>query len=331
MKEIAKAHNAALYKEESLSGTTLTTLLFSSPETQRICNDPFLLGVSYTSALCKAMETLLLLLQSSAFDYQTRESSTLVFHILRGGLNFGLREALYHAYGWDHHRSAFISSQRAYDKDHGWYITENRYEKIPQLPQVDIILADVVATGVSLEYALNKIIDILNQQKSVLRRVTFVTIGGKRAYEICKKIDEYCRSLWAEYEGTVLVFVEGVFAVAEEQSPLSIFLQGTDLLRRDSVLTPEFIASQSEELAYALERCTIYDAGSRAFDTGEYLEDVYEYWEKVLTLAKNGMTYTDYLAERFPEDSRLQNEEWKNTHHSAELLQQIATEQLLKK
>ena len=65
-------------------------------------------------------------------------------------------------------------------------------------------------------------------------------------------------------------------------------------------MAPEFIASQYEDPAYPLERCVIYDAGSRAFRVREYAEDVAGYWKQVLELAGRGMTFEDYLRERFP-------------------------------
>jgi hypothetical protein len=106
-----------------------------------------------------------------------------------------------------------------------------------------------------------------------------------------------------DFEGIDVFYMEGKFHLADSKTPVSIKLQGTDLLRRDSVLMPECIASQDESVTHALERCTIYDAGSRAYDIEEYASDVGEYWGQVHELAKNGMTTEIYLAERFPEAS----------------------------
>ena len=66
-------------------------------------------------------------------------------------------------------------------------------------------------------------------------------------------------------------------------------------------MAPEFIESQYSDPAYPLERCTIYDAGSRAFWVREYAADVLNYWKQVLELASKGMTYLEYLHQRFPE------------------------------
>jgi len=80
---------------------------------------------------------------------------------------------------------------------------------------------------------------------------------------------------------------------------------GTDLLRRNSLVTEEFLQSQLENLLFALERCTIYNAGSRAFWIPEYLEDVIEYCEKRKDLFLGGYSYKTLILERFPEISQL--------------------------
>lgn len=66
-------------------------------------------------------------------------------------------------------------------------------------------------------------------------------------------------------------------------------------------MAPEFSESQYEDPAFPLERCVIYDAGSRAFWVREYAADVRAYWEQVLHLAERGISFRDYLQERFPE------------------------------
>ena len=75
---------------------------------------------------------------------------------------------------------------------------------------------------------------------------------------------------------------------------------GTDLVRLGALMAPEFVESQYEAPSFPIERCTIYDAGSRAFWVREYAEDVLGYWRQNLQFANHGMTFADLLAERFP-------------------------------
>lgn len=326
MKAITQADNCSLYQLDNHE--SVQRFIVSTPQTRSICNDPFVLGTEYTRTLQQAMTESVKAL-SGSLDWG-EEAQAMVLHILRGGLNFGLREALTDALNWNRHNAAYISSQRAKDEKGDWHITENRYQKVYIPHNATMIFGDVVATGVSLEHALKKMIELAKEQKSSIGQIVFFTIGGDRAEQILASVDTQCREAFPEYRGSSVVYIEGVFGVANEESPLQIKLTGTDLLRKPAVMAPEFVESQNENIAYPLERCTIYDAGSRAFHVEEYLEDVVEYWEQVKALAQNGTTLAGYLKERYPDDTRLQDEEWLSAHDTADALTTLADEQLKK-
>lgn len=304
--------------------------LASTPQTRAICSDPLVYGVEYTDALREASTAVLRALDAPSRQPGYREEATVVLNILRGGLNYNLRDALKMAYGWNTHRTAFISSQRARDNNGDWYITENRYQKISLPDNAHIVFGDVVATGVSLEHALIRIIEMAQKQKKSISGFTFFTIGGMRAIEILEKIDAECRRQFPGYVGSSVIYYEGIFGVADENSKLSIVLPGTDLLHSPAILAPEFIRYQTQALSYPIERCVIYDAGSRSFDVPDYLEDVRGYWRQVRDLAEGGMTYVEYLAQRFEHDDRLQDSAFVRQHSSAELLFRVVAQQLAK-
>jgi hypothetical protein len=231
------------------------------------------------------------------------ESNTSVLHILRGGLNFGLREALAQAYSWNNHNSAFISAQRARsaDNEEDWVITESDYQKLSLKKSCSLVFGDVVATGTSLNFALHEVAQLARNQSSELSEILFFTIGGPRSHALVESLETESLCKFSSYSGSTVVYLEGIFAVATNDSKLSIKIDGTDLLRANSLLAPEFIESQYEDPSFPLERCTIYDAGSRAFDILEYGEDVLEYWKSCLELAKKGASFSSLLAERMPE------------------------------
>ncbi|MCI0479182.1 hypothetical protein L0Y59_01420 [Candidatus Uhrbacteria bacterium] len=298
----------------------------STPGTRAIANDPMICGTDYTD-LMRVSVTLTLSSCAKADIVVGEERNTSVLHILRGGLNYGLRGALKIAYGWKRHCADFLSSQRDHEGD-VWYVKEKEYKKVEELvPDTDLIFGDVVATGVSLENALLTFIPMCVEQKAPIRRITFFTIGGQRAEQLLATADVRCRKEFPGYQGARVIYFEGIFGVADKTSPLRIAIPDTDLLRHPAVLAPEFVASQAESLSYPLERCSIYDAGSRAFKPHKHLEDVHEYWTQVLAFAKAGTTYLDYLQERFPTDPRLTQEipaEWK----TADLLSDVARKQM---
>lgn len=269
----------------------------TTAETRDICNNPGTAGVEYTDKLQKACEAVL-----KTGDFKTDESSTVVVNILRGGLNYGLRNAIANAYGWNNHTTCFISAQRARNNadSEEWHITENAYKKVYLPRNASLFIGDVVATGTSLKYALNELIESARESGTELRDMVFFTIGGECASSILENIDKECRRVFPGYRRTVLIFFEGCFGVPTPDSKLTIRLTGTDLVRDGAEMAPEFIESQYIDPAYPIERCTIYDAGSRAFYVREYAADVKHYWMQVLDLAEHGVTYEAYLRERQP-------------------------------
>jgi hypothetical protein len=273
--------------------------IVSTPESRSICNDPRVFGIDYTRKLTRACSKALTMLA----PFQTfNEKTATVLNILRGGLNFGLREALADAFAWNAHSSAFISAQRNRKTPDSseWIITESSYSKIYLQGENQLILGDVVATGTSLEHGLRRALDCAKLNAQHIKSILFFTIGGPRSHEILSKLIMEYAPWFPEIKG-IVVYFEGVFTVAEDHSPLRIKISGTDLLRRDSILAPDFIESQYENARFPLERCTIYDAGSRAFNINEYLADVAEYWQHVALLAAQGVTFSEYCNERMPE------------------------------
>lgn len=302
LKILAEHQGAALYEVTHLSNNLVKKFIVSTEQTRAICNDPFVTGIKYTRDLSHACARTLRLLGEMNY-FEGNERTTSIFHILRGGLNFGLRDAVADAFGWNDHNSAFISAQRARNSEHPeeWIISERSYKKVHFAPVNDIVFGDVVATGTSLEYALHEIGDIATEQKVEISSLLFFTIGGPRSHEIIESIDAEYRKRFKSYRGATVVYFEGIFKVATNDTPMSIKIDGTDLIRTKSLLAPQFIESQYANPAFPLERCTIYDAGSRSFDIREYMEDVADYWQQTMKLAASGMTFPLLLAERFPE------------------------------
>ncbi|WKZ57126.1 MAG: hypothetical protein QY326_00260 [Bdellovibrionota bacterium] len=302
LQPIHQSDEIGLYEYDSSPGKQNRIFVASTPETRVIVNDPFVTGLRYTRTLSRACaRTLSALRDAGAFV--PVEGAAKVLHILRGGLNFGLREALGDAFGWNDHGSLYVSAQRARtDEDPQlWHITESDYRKLHLGSHNDIFFGDVVATGTSLEYALGELGRYAAKHGSQINSISFFTIGGPRAYEIMESL--HGSSAWrqAGLVSSNVIFFEGIFSVAHQSTKMHVKIDGTDLLRTKAVLPPELIDSQYSDPAYPIERCTIYDAGSRAFELSEYIEDVHEYWSQTLALAKQGMSYSQLLAERFPE------------------------------
>ena len=322
LKEINREKTSVVYGIEDEKDTVVKRYILSTPETRAICNDPLVMGFEYTEKLKTACSTFLRLIKGPE-TIELYENRSVVFNILRGGLNFGLRGALAQAFDWNNHSSSFVTAQRARvtESPELWHITEDEYQKITFPERAQIILGDVVATGTSLKHGLDIMIKEAVKQGTELSSILFFTIGGQMSEQRLIEADKACRKHFPNYEGTHVCYIEGRFFVPTTETNVSIKITGTDLMRCNSLMAPEFIESNLESPSYPLERCTIYDAGSRAFQIEEYRDDVIGYWKGVLELSKT-ITFEDLLSERFPEiDAKM---------FGSVSLEQVAKQQLEK-
>src|SRR3989338_9529024 len=228
--------------------------IFSTVQTRDIVNKPDVMGMDYTEKLESGLMHLLTGFRPHHFD-DLHEDQVNVFNFLRGGLNFGLRQALHRAYGWNLHRTSFMSSQRARDKSGRWYITEDSYRKITIAKGSVVFCGDVVATGITLESGLEALTEEIAKRNASLKYFIFLTIGCHKAEKILQKYYALGKTRFKDFEGIDIFYVEGKFHLADSKTPVSVKLQGTDLLRRDSLLMPAFVDAQEQDIRFALERC----------------------------------------------------------------------------
>lgn len=308
---VSVSPEASFYKIEGESQTQVERYIATTPQSRNICNRSELLGCEYTSQLREAMVATLSHAPFAERIQAHDESRVCVLNFLRGGLNFDLRNALHQAYGLNRHSSAFMSSQR-YKVDGQWQVNENMYRKLKIPRGAMMLVADVVATGVTLDSGFFVLLDHLLAIGSSIQHLVFFTFGCQKVEDYLTRYDELFRKHFPDYEGMSIVYFEGKFRLVDSfpNDTFRIAIHGTDLVRRDCLLAPEFELSQYESPAYPLERCTIYDAGSRAFDIPGYIEDVLEYWEEVAKLASQGLTLTDALIERWPEAEYVSHEQF---------------------
>lgn len=299
---ITQRRDTAIYELKGEHGDHLTRYIATTPESRRICNQPELVGVEYTNLLETALTSILEIFPPALVLRKIDPRSISVIHFLRGSLNFGLRRALNRAYGFNTHTSSFITSQRERDKYGRWFIGDNQYRKIILPHNATLFFADVVATGLTISNGLDIITNLAKNTGSPLRRIIFFTIGCHKLEKILKEFDKKMRGIFRKYEGSCLVYLEGKFHLADSKTAVRLKLQGTDLMRSPCPLAPEFELSQYDSLSYPLERCVIYDAGTRAYHIQDYIDNLIEYWEELRALGKEGWTLADALHERWPED-----------------------------
>ena len=292
--------NAKYYKIHGDFSDNLKRYIVTTPETRNICNKPEIMGIDFTEMMTKAMTSSLINFPEQIRYMDVPEETICILNFLRGGLNFDLRNCLYKAYGFKNHSTSFITSQRFKDENERWGVTENQYRKFIMPKGANIFIGDIVATGVTIENGFEVLLNSLGP-KSSIKSIVFFTIGTHKVEKILEKYDEILREKYEDYAGAVVVYFEGKFKLVDSKTNLKICIQGTDLIRYPSLLAPEFELSQYENVTHPLERCTIYDGGSRSFDTVEYVNEAISYWEELKQLALDGFTLYEALKERWPE------------------------------
>ena len=318
----SKKGDTALYSVEGEFAGNVNRYVVSTMEGRRLVNQPELLGVAFGKAMTRAVTRALAVLPEREAIEMWPQERVCVVHFLRGGLNFGLRDALHDAYGFNRHSSCFMSSQRR-KVDGRWQVEEDMYRKLKIPDHAVLLVGDVVATGVTVGNGLQVILEHLKKIGSSVKRIVFFTVGCHKLEKVLEEADRAYSEAFDEYEGTTAVYLEGKFRLVDSKTELRIGHPGTDLIRRDCLLAPEFALSQYDRLSFPLERCSIYDAGSRAFDIPTYVQDVRGYWSQVAELAAGGMTLEQALDERWPEPWRDDRQafveameaQWKGVEH----------------
>src|SRR3989338_6823148 len=232
-----------LYKLFGPNGSQITRYLVSTPETRAICNQPEIFGMEFTEKLHTAIRKTLEVLPEAEQFKQWPDYETNVISILRGGLNFGIRESLAKAYGYNKHSTTYLISQRTKDPVTNKLSADvQTYKKITIPKVVNFFLGDIIGTGTSLREALAALDKVIGQVNvRTVKRFTVMTFGCYRAEKVLEEYDAQLRKKFPDYQGTTIIYFEGKFKLVNNEIASGIRLtdSGTDFLRRDCMLTPE--------------------------------------------------------------------------------------------
>lgn len=299
MEQLISIHrdsDVSLYRVESDDPSSVEEYVYSTPETRRVCNEPEMVGLEFPRCMREA--TARVLQQPPLGDWlgDERDKDVSVMHFLRGGLNFQLREALGQAYGFNKHYCAYMTSQR-HKTSENWVIEQDQYRKIRYLENSTVMIGDVIATGSTMENGMEVLLDHVRSNDLPFKNLIVFTIGCDEGRKILEQYEDELKQV-CDLDRLMLFYAEGKFGLAREDSPLTIKIPGTDLLRDPALLTPEYEKSIYQRLHIPIERCAIYDVGAKSFEYQEHVEDVIEYWTQ---LKESSLTLKEAYRERWSE------------------------------
>ncbi|MCK5201892.1 MAG: hypothetical protein KAR21_26240, partial [Spirochaetales bacterium] len=283
LKRRFKDEAVSLYSiENDTDSSVLKRYVVSTSNTRNMLNFPEIVNSDFTNLMKNGITNTLKGLNNIEHLSSVSSKQVNVYHILRGGLNFEMRNALHKAFGYKWHSSSYISSQR-HEKDGEFAIADDSYRKFQIPDNATVYSADIVASGASLDNSLHFLDNYLTTENLRIKNFIFVTIGCSKAEDVLEKWDLNFKKNHPEYEKTILIYIEGRFALGNKKLPLYNVLPNTDLLKNykfGALLTPEYEFSQFEKMIIPLEACAIYDGGKKSFEPVQHIMDILEFWEK---------------------------------------------------
>ncbi len=306
---LSSTSEVVLYRVVRSSG--LGVFLASTPESRRLLCQPEIRSVAFQDSLYAAIERTLssLLTSDTAIGECLRSSAFDVCYILRGGLNFNLHSILARLTGKTPSVS-FLSSQRLLGED-GPSITELAYQKWSLRDNALLCIGDISATGTTIDYALEELLTKYLSEGKLPSGVLFITIGTRRAMEAIERVAG--RKSRTRLAGVTFVFLEAAFELFDDAEVTHLHrLRLTDFVRREALCCPEYVLESLNDPANLLERCTIYDGGSRAFEPSEYIQSLISYWSS-LAVSDEGALRDLCYANTDLRDFVLEFDEWRKT------------------
>lgn len=289
------------YRVVDSYGHRVEKYIVSTRQTRDILNAPEVVGHTFRRKMREALELSLRHFPVPRILETLDDTRSGILCFLRGGLNFDLAGALGDAFGFEKQTVSYMTSQRDKDKFGRWFIKDAQFQKFVFERNSTIFCGDIVATGSTVANGVECLLNNAKNSGRPIRNLVFFTIGCHKLEKILETFFDPFRAAFKGFERIVVVYLEGKFHLADSKTDVEIKVQGTDLMRRDALMAPEFLLSQYDRMSPCLEQCVIYDGGTRSFNVEKYLAEVVGYWMKVRNLALNGKTLLEYLEERFPD------------------------------
>lgn len=285
--------------------------IVSEAETRKLMNHPEVVGYEVYRSLINATSQMMYYLKE-----KKKISSANILSILRGALNYPLEESCYQEHIRVHDIS-FMSCERVFAENGTMTGLAVKYNKLTAVDGSTLMIGDIIASGETLVYCLNSVIQFYREKNAQLRNIVFFTIGGWKGIELMEKLTREIREFWPDFEGFEAVYYEGVFNCYE---PGDLGVSGInrpliDFYWKDGIIAPEFRRQTLSMRDPLFEKCTIYDGGARRYEIREHIEEVLEFWEGLLERCDK-ICFEKLLEEKLGHSVDLSFEDWvKDCHY----------------
>lgn len=292
--ELAETVDSSLWR---LGDSGFPVFISHSREGAEVLTDGRFVGLQFRNRVTQALETALqqLLTVDGCVRDALRKPGTLT--ILRGGLNFGLNDAVERAAGVPP-TASFMTSQRTVVGGRA-QISDDSYRRFNLNDAKCLVIGDIAATGMTIVNALSRLVFESHEKEDL--EVVIVTIGTRRFIDRLAAFMDSPDGLVLLGRGWKfsVVFLEAAFGVYTGPGTDLGRLPLTDFVRAGAVSSKPFIELSASDPTSLLERCTIYDGGVRGFEPVDHLSGIESYWHRLreLSLAREG-GFEKFLEER---------------------------------
>lgn len=272
MKLLARQGSSSCYHHHTVG--VVDVLVSSTPATRQLLTDPDLVGGRYGAAVRRGVRDALSLAAAEvpALRAALTQSQAEILNILRGGLTFGVAEAVEAVSGVPPMVS-FIGTRRPTDGP----VTID-YERWENADGGALVLGDIVGTGSTVVLALRRVLDECARNCRRISHIVVITIGSGPGITAAESlINDYARVLPAAPSATV-VALESIFRLPEPGVDNGFPQAPFDFLRGTPETAPEFELERLSTTSSLLEKCVVYDGGLRAFAPSEHLDFRAAWW-----------------------------------------------------
>jgi len=307
---IYSSEEISTYKIEGPYSGNIKRFIFSTPETRNILNHPEIVGHTFRKMMGSSLVKLFKHFPDPEVLEGLEDSKSNILCFLRGGLNFSISDALGEAYGFQMQTTSYMTSQRAKDEFGRWFIKDAQYQKFVFEDNSTIFCGDIIATGSTIKNGLEVLFANAKNSGKRIKNFIFITIGCHKIEKILEDFLYKLKDSFSNFGNVVVIYMEGKFHLADSKDEVMLKVQGTDLMRREALMAPEFLLSQFSDISPILERCVIYDGGSRSFNVQEYCDEIIKYWFQVKRLSNRGISLYDMQMRDFQNQQSQKKISW---------------------